>query len=486
MEGTRVQFLEDVLAVLKSLSGPRIVWVAGMAGTGKTSIALTLCNRLAESSSTCLGGTFFCSRSAGSIERTDVRRIIPTLAASLARQLPDYAVKLEKELEREPEVSHRPVRAQLEFLLKHPLEKVVPLGNQIIFVVDALDECSDQGQLAELLNALADLNEDFRVKFLLTSRPEMHIRDSPINDPGLSSILQLHTIDPDQVMGDIRLYISKTLENASSSTSWYSTSDVDALVRLSAGLFIFAATVLKYIRDRGTVRGRQERLRKATSAVKASHAAIAPVDRIYEFILTEASRSDCVDDDELLATQNVLACILVIRASISVDALAELIRVEAEDLRECLERLHSVVYLPQDNKTSGVRTLHASFGDYLYDRASSSLRIERPLGDGIMARGCLQVMEKCLHFNISRSRSSYKANSLASPQTVTLSLRYACLQWIYHVASLEQPSLLDEKISKVFRPGFLFWLEVISILGLVRRAAAMLIFSAATVRCIFS
>ena len=63
----------------------------GMAGTGKTTIALTLCEKLVGEPAVILGGTFFCSRSAGVIDRTDAQRIVPTLAMLLARQVPDYA-----------------------------------------------------------------------------------------------------------------------------------------------------------------------------------------------------------------------------------------------------------------------------------------------------------------------------------------------------------------------------------------------------------
>jgi len=94
MLGTRVQFLKQVLALLAARTGPHIAWIAGMAGTGKTSIALTLC-RLLRADTTMFLGSFFCSRSTGTVERTDVQRIVPTLAMILARQFPDYALNLQ-------------------------------------------------------------------------------------------------------------------------------------------------------------------------------------------------------------------------------------------------------------------------------------------------------------------------------------------------------------------------------------------------------
>ena len=112
-----------------------------------------------------------------------------------------------------------------------------------------------------------------------------------------NSILQLHTLDTAQVNADIRRYIHETLLSKSGSTSWYSADDVEALVTLSEGLFIFASTVMAYVLDRTTSKARSERLRKASSAAHASMVVTAPLDRVYEFILIEAARSDKIDTD---------------------------------------------------------------------------------------------------------------------------------------------------------------------------------------------
>ena len=138
--------------------------------------------------------------------------------------------------------------------------------------------------------------------------------------------------------------------------------------------------------------------------------------------------------------------------------------------------------MPEDDDEPGLRTLHASFGDYLVSRAPDILSITSSLGDDILARGCLQVMSKQLYFNVSQSPSSYKPNASSQPASITSSLEYACLQWIYHIAALPVTSVLDEEIFSIFRPRFLFWLEVASVLGHAwPRAAAMMHFAASIV-----
>jgi len=484
MPGTRLHVLAKFIAWVKD-DPMKIFWLAGMAGTGKTSIALTLCRMLDDDPSVVLGGTFFCSRSAGSISRTEVRRILATLAMSLARQSYNYAVALANELNNDDCVAHKPVSDQIGRLLVKPLGALASSDRPIILVIDALDECSDEREMAELLKAIADFRCDARVKFILTSRPEMHIRGTPISNSSYNNILHLHTIGREEVTADIRHYISNTLQAVGSDTAWYTEADVETLVRLSNGLFIFASTVLLYIRARENVKGRKGRLRKVVSTARAGSAATVSLEKIYEMIVLEASRSDVVDADELEATRHALVCILRARTSLSVEALAELLDLEADDLRGSLERLHSVVYVPAGDTVAGLRMLHASFGDYMLSRAAVHIRITRSLGDSILARGCLHVMSTRLHFNISRSRSSYEPNPSTKPDSITLSLEYACLQWIYHVAAVPKPSSYDKEIDVAFRPRFLFWLEVTSVLDRIWRAAAMLLFAASKVSVTF-
>ena len=480
MLGTRVQFLEQIITLLTTQTGPHIAWIVGMAGTGKTSIALTLCRLLWVDTRVFLGGSFFCSRSTGTVERTDVQRIVPTLAMVLARQSPDYASALAKQLTEQPEVAHWSLRSQVESLLMIPLAELDRNGGQIVFVIDALDECSDQGKLAELIDALAYFNSPLPVKFLLTSRPEMYIRRTPISNPDLSSILQLHTIDPTQVTADLHLYIKETLTKAPT-TEWYTQFDIETLVQRSCGLFIFASTVLKYILDRANDEGRRDRLKKVTQAVTSGTASTAPLDQIYELVLTEASRPDKVDLDELERTKRVLACILTARASLSIQALADLIEISPANLQGALERLPSLVYVPDNDTDPGVQTLHASFGDYMFDRAESRILITPAFGHDALTSGCLRRMEKDdLCFNISRSPSSFEPNPDDVPDWIAPSLIYACLQWAHHLEAASNPSGYGEAVGRVFQLKLLFWLEVLSITsnfslasGLLRIAVSM-------------
>jgi len=459
-----------------------IFWLAGMAGTGKTSVAVTLCRMLDSDPTVVLGGGFFCSRIANVEGRTDVRRILPTLAVLLSRQSPKFAVALAAEIRPNSGVAgYEPVSDQIGRLLKRPLSALASETRPIVFVIDALDECAKEGELAELLMAITKFQCDANVKFILTSRPETHILGGPISDRAHNGILQLHMIEVEEVTEDIRLYIDDAFSKKKLAKPWYTEADVTALATLSNGLFIFASTVITYVLRVNSVSHRRTRLQTALAAVGQSAVAIGSLDAMYEFVLTGASNTTNVEPEELEMTRRNLACILAARAPLSITALSDLLELDTDALRESLRHLHATIYVPDDDDESGLRTLHASFGDYLLERAPVSLRISLALGEEILARGCLRSMKKSLHFNVSRSRSSYEPNSPSRPDSIPYSLEYACVHWIYHIAGIPAPTALGQEIDDVIRPKFLFWLEVMSVLGQVRRAAAMLTIAVTTV-----
>jgi len=474
MPGTREGVLSKFIAWVKD-DPLSIFWLAGMAGTGKTSIAVTLCRMLREDPTVHLGGGYFCSRSAGSIARTDVRRILPTLAALLASQSQEFAESLAVELEKDDSLGHKPVTEQIGPLLRRPMATLASSPRPIVFVIDALDECSNERELAELLRLLADFECDAKVKFILTSRPELHIRGTPISKPENSTILQLHTISMEEVKSDIQLYISSTLKKAAPDATWYTDQDIELLVKLSDGLFIFASTVLKYVLG-GVGNGyRQNRLRKATAATPTDTTATSSTDKIYELVLMDALHSDTVDKDELEMMKRILACILTARSPLSVDALAVLINENVDMLLGSLGRLHSLVHVPAENGEPGLRTLHASLGDYLFNRGPPHIRIADTLGHDVLARGCLQrFAQDDLCFGISRSLSSFSPNPATVPDWIPPSLVYACLHWAHHIDAASDRSAFDEVIERAFRPKLLFWVEVLSILGKLGLASGLL------------
>ena len=309
MPGTRVHVLLKLMKWAKN-DPIRIFWLAGLAGTGKTSIVITLCRMLQDEPHVMLGGAFFCSRTANMTELTDARCILPTLAVSLAGVSHSFAVALAAALNKDTLAASKPISVQMNALLQQPLTALASASHPIVFIIDAIDECSDENEVKKLLVAISTLACDAKVRFIVTSRPETHINTSPISSIDRSSILRLHTIDIDEVTEDIRLYIHDAFSKQPLDEAWYTDSDVDLLTDLADGLFIFASTVIAYVLDTESVYDRAARLRTAVFAMKDSTVATRPLDAMYEFVLTRASSTAKVEPAELETTQKVLACVL--------------------------------------------------------------------------------------------------------------------------------------------------------------------------------
>ena len=506
MDGTRARILDEIDAWIKDPEARQICWIAGLAGTGKTSIAKTVCVRASTNPEIMLGGSFFCSRSTGLAAQRDVRCIVPTLIQLLALESVDFCLALAENIK--PGVQYKEVATQVEQLLCTPLLTLTRPHQPILFVIDALDECGGEtsdGMLddakshavvANMLEALVGLTRSdprLPIKFLVTSRPEAQVRDTSISDEDLSRILQLHAVDAEEVDADIRRYITQTITTKLSSRrrlrSMITEEDVENLVRLCDGLFIVAATALEHTFGAGADAA-VAKFKKLLNASRDSFNAEAAVtlDRMYALILMEAARADGPEASELPALLRLLASVLSARMALSITALGELLVLEVYNVRASLSRMHAVVHVPEDDDMPGLRTVHASFGDYLLSRAPDHIRVPRFFGHETLAQACLDAMGEHLRFNVSQSASSYEPNSPNRPDSITLSLEYACLHWSHHIAvfksgddAVSNLPIFDLAIGKLFRPNFMSWLEVLSNLNMVGLASGLLLIARSTV-----
>ena len=97
-----------------------------------------------------------------------------------------------------------------------------------------------------------------------------------------------------------------------------------------------------------------------------------------------------------------------------------------------------------------------------------------------MALGCLRVMNKYLSFNICRLATSYVPNRRISDLEDRLTkfvpeyLSYAACNWKDHLPNIQFPIVLQQELASFLRCKLLFWLELLSLLKSVSRAAPSL------------
>jgi len=142
---TREGVLGDLIKWAENPQSPKIYWMIGMAGTGKSTIAYTFCELLAKDER--LGASFFCSRSLS--ECRDARSIFPTIAYQLARSCPPFARTLLEVLKKDLSA---PIRQQFKQLILDPIKDAMSLiTDDLIVIIDALDECIDNNIVRDLL-----------------------------------------------------------------------------------------------------------------------------------------------------------------------------------------------------------------------------------------------------------------------------------------------------------------------------------------------
>jgi hypothetical protein len=479
LTGTRCVAMSDFMEWCRDPSKSRVFWLCGMAGTGKSAIARTLCSSL--NSAHLLGGSFFCSRR-GSAEQRDIRRIIPTLTRQLARLDPQYRHNVVECLKRDSDISGATIDKQLEELLVKPCSDTLrSLRTPLILVIDALDEGTGADDTALFLKAILAKASSLPFRFFITSRPESYIRERFL--PRLSSertAFYLHDIEECMVKADIHLYIEHRLGKIREERQhhlpkeWPSKEEIEKLADRADKLFIYAFTACNYIK-----RDPINRLKVVTQTIIDNQRPLMQrLDDMYTLILDEAKNSESAGPDIISDIQKCLTALICVQETLSVTGLAALMETEPRRIRIVMEDLHSLILVPESNDDGPVTTLHTSLGDYLIDEHRSKQHvITKDSANRILLSRCLQVLSQELRFNVSEATTSFLTND---QQRLRLShtLIYSAANWAWHMLEITPSEELLTTIlgwtKSTLIPKFLFWLEVMSVGKKVDDAPRML------------
>jgi hypothetical protein len=455
---------------------PRIFWLDGMAGTGKSAIAREFSRRLRNDQ--LLGGSFFCSRG-GAAEQADVKRILPTLAAFLASQDDVYKGALLPILDSSVFSTSSNLQVQIETLLMQPLSGRSGDPPSLILIVDALDECHDEKSMEDLLEKLISNIPKFPLKLFLTSRPEPHIRARLgfHQSADIRRILRLHDIEQDIVAEDISRYLTNRLHRIHHQLDvrlpddWPSPCDVANVTRQAGKLFIYAFTAVEYVREDPI--GRLDSLSR--HVIDAGMPLTQHLDDIYTTILRGASDPKKRTHKERDLSKRILAAILTLRKPMTVSSLADLLHISSHQLRSMLSRLHAVVSVPSEDGIGVLSTFHASFGDFLTDpnRAPADMLLKLSDGHTDISAQSIALMSERLIFNLSQCPTSYLPNSEQKLADIPAALQYACLNFPHHLAASAETDItsLVTSLEDVFRKRFLFWVEALSAAGQSEKAS---------------
>jgi hypothetical protein len=474
LAGTRQKLLADLFTWFDDVdpARERVFWLNGLAGTGKTTVARTIASHAHKQGR--LAAAFFFSRNIAVTRSPSA--ILPTIAYQLAEYQRPFRTAVFTAVNADRDVWDRGIATQADVLFSNLRGVTVP-GTPLLIVLDALDECylengREGGDAVPFL--LAQFASVPSVRILITSRVEdtlKHMFDGVRN-------LALHNIDADIVKSDILHYLKHTLSEHARVRGMplpFPTDDaLHDLVTRSGKLFIYAATVLKWISDsKADPRLRlQQVLDQDVDETAFQHKLL---DRMYLQIITEAAQTSGNPLPHERALSNILSTVVLLQEPMHAPALASLAG-EAKQAGAILPLLSAVLLV---DETAPARLFHPSFPDFITDEGRCSDKrflVRRVEGHLRLAIRCLEIMNAGLRENICDLEDPSLPNNevvdlnLRLEHAASPELRYACKYWHVHIrlATVTSPELV--KCLEIFCASHLLhWVELLSLLDDIRR-----------------
>ena len=480
LRGTRKDVLWQIEHWLTDENDQRVFWLNGLAGTGKSTIAQTFAETSFADGE--LGASFFRSRDFE--DRRDIQKIFPTLAFQLAYRYPEFRKELLPVLRANPEIGRESLCSQLEKVVIGPLKTTC---TPTLIIIDALDEFKDDEPASAILSVLSRYVDQIpRVKFFITGRPEPRIRTGfrlEVLRP-ITEVLKLHDVQRSSVDADIKLFlktrlteIAKTRSDCDFTESWPNSHDINVPCEKSAGLFIYASTVAKFVGSPHHLPTKRFSL-TISLPQSTSNEGRSGIDLLYTQVLEQAFHDADPDSQELYARfRLVIGVVLLSFYPLSRKTISELLTEfdRPSDISIALRSLHSLLLFP-DSEVDPIRTFHKSFPDFLTDSGrckDERFFIDPPVHHIGILFSCLNLMKEGLRKDIcglgGHPLSEVEDLPDRRKACIGSALEYACRSWTKHLSEIHSggPHVKQVKVAidKFFTTHLLFWVEVLGLTG---------------------
>ncbi|KIK64685.1 hypothetical protein GYMLUDRAFT_160895 [Collybiopsis luxurians FD-317 M1] len=467
-EGTRVKIIDGIKKWAEDPNSPSGYWICGMAGTGKSTIAMSVCESLAGQST--LAGSFFCSCQIPECNKYGL--IIPTLAYQLAIHSRGFAFALRDVLSRNPDIASKKPKEQVQRLLIDPWQELIT-NEQInmklpVVVVDALDECEGVEVVLDPLITAIQGNKLPRMKFLLTSRPKHAIEQLMHSHSSSGEITEvekfiLHQVEETEVQEDIRTYVKSELKSVASEL------ELQMLTNLSGKLFIYAATTVKFVKGVTGSDRQQERLTKSLKQSRKSQ----DLQQLYNYILRDAFAD--LEPEEEEQDWKILHTLVSLSKPLTCKALADLVLVSENKVKELIDRLHAVCFI-----SDAIYTFHLSFPEFITSSKNHGKSYSGDTQHHNLSQVCFKILLDKLKFNICDLSSSFLRDAEVEgldgkiKENVGDSLEYCCQHWSDHVKLAQPRNTLMPDLQKFLQEKGVFWIEVMSLMRLLPKCGESL------------
>ena len=471
--------MDEIELWTRDFNKPPVYWLNGLAGTGKSTIAQTIAERAFADGR--LGASFFCSRDFE--DRRSLQFIFPTLAVQLARRYTKFRSPFIQLVRSDPEIIHESLYNQLRKLIVQPLmESTI----STVIVIDALDECKDEEPASAILSVLGQFVAEIpTVKFFITGRPEARIREGfrlPLLAEATDTFV-LHEVEPGRVNNDIRLFFTHSFSELKRYRrglgDWPTEEQVDLLCERAGGLFVHAVATVRFVDHR--IKSPMEQLDRllqsrgsSTFEGKTKFRADVTIDSLYTSILQEAFGSEDEENDPKV--RSVLGAVVLAANPLSPSSIATLLGFRPEEVYTILSLVHSLLILQEDIEKP-VRPFHKSFPDFVADPARCTnrrFRVCPPDQHTKLLIGCLETMNHELEWNMCNLPDRVTNAEVIdlkerTEEHISQALGYACVSWHKHLVGTILAHVVPA-LRQFLEKKFLFWLEVLSVLGTAREA----------------
>src|SRR5258708_4630571 len=280
----------------------------------------------------------------------------------------------------------------------------------LLVIVDALDEIEDRGGSAflEELLRMIDKSHLRGLKFFITSRPDVDLAKL-CSSFTFDAVCALYDVPTDTVKADIATYFQAKLPKLQDMPV------INELMDQADGLFIFAATAVRYITPRPKMLKR-EQIRLLDELGIHAHGSsgsrntnVSPIDGLYKQVMFTAfgGLNDNLLQDRLYALHTLLCT----QERVSTSVAGELHSDEpdtAELVELVVDELHAVLYVKEDR----VFWYHASFPDFIFSQVRSGSVLLSPDSRVVdmhcdeashhahLVHSCFRIMKTHLRFNI--------------------------------------------------------------------------------------
>ncbi|KAH6970641.1 hypothetical protein BKA56DRAFT_596706 [Ilyonectria sp. MPI-CAGE-AT-0026] len=481
LENTRVELLQHIDNWVNHPQAPVIFWLNGMAGTGKSTISRTVAATSARRAH--LGASFFFKR--GEADRGIMSRFYTTVASQLIHSKPELIPYIKATLDTDPAIIGKSAGDQFDKLILQPLQQSRSSSTSVvIFIIDALDECDGDGDIKRLIDLFSRFRaiSNLRIRALITSRPELPIRLGFNKIQGNYHNVVLHEIPETIVAHDLGVFFQHKLaeirddynasvpEDRNLSRNWPGKNDVGVLVQMAVPLFIFAATICRFLSDRTCGNPNQQlqqilayKTRSQESKMEATY--LPPLEQQVRGL--SAREQGRVFED----FRHIVGTIVVLESPLPVLSLARLLDIDRDRIDIRLDMLHSVLDVPR-SANSPVRLLHLSFRDFLIDpekQGTNPYWVNEKKTHGLIAASCIRLLNNSLEEDLCQLQLPGIDRSEVSPERIArclpAELQYASRYWAHHLQNAEKQACTDQEIFNFLSQHFLHWLEALSLIG---------------------